>query len=119
MKDFGDYKVGRASDILEWLTQHGIDVHHVPTILEDDVPYALRVLIPLAQKWGITDDTVRVNVVEAASDLERRELVNSVLPLNGLFDDWLAGPEVHSDNYSGAYVAFTCLRMSAEYAELV
>jgi hypothetical protein len=47
----------------------------------DDAPEALKRAWPLVLRWGESDDLVRSQLVEAASDEELRSLIQGVRPL--------------------------------------
>ncbi len=49
-----------------------------PSISPDSAPEALRALWPLVLRYGISDDQVREDTLEAASDAELTELVRRV-----------------------------------------
>jgi hypothetical protein len=82
------------------------------------VPQELRLLLPYAEFWGILDDWSREDLVAAAPVEVRKNLATIVTRFGGQFDDWLAGPEADSEVFSDEYVAFSALRMAADFAEL-
>ncbi len=87
-----------------------------PRVVEFDpekVPIAVRPLIPLAQKWGISDDILRLDTREQASAEEIKDLEQTVKRFEDDLDEWLAGPEASSRPKSPEYVAFSCMRMAA------
>jgi hypothetical protein len=83
----------------------------------DRVPVAVRPLLPLARRWGISDDVHRVNAVRRAS---RAELASLVDVVDGSFgpdlEAWLIGPEATADSPSPEYVAVSALTMAADHA---
>jgi hypothetical protein len=83
------------------------------------MPDSVRVLLPLAEVWGIGDDVERSMIVEAASPNELRAMVAAVdsVPDNDLYG-WLTGPDSRSANPSREYVAITCLTMAADEARV-
>ena len=87
-----------------------------PEIIPDDVPEVLRLLIPLAEKWGIVeDDWVPQDVVRKVPREELEHIVESIYPHeveSEHLDEWLAGPEAEGPEYTEAYLAFTELRQS-------
>ena len=117
MKDIEGYKVGSSAELLEWLEHQGFNPLKQAVFNIDDVPHMLRPLAPLAEQWGIPDDIMRDRAIHCATHAEWSELVERVLPLNDFFDAWLAAPG--ADFHNAAYTVFTCLRMSAEYAEIL
>lgn len=100
----------------EMRKKYGLTADNRPTIKLDPakVPKVLRHLIPLAEKFGISDDLIREDVVAKtpASDLEK--LRKAVESQEDAFDEWLAGPEADGPNYSKEYIAFSCVRMAAD-----
>ena len=80
------------------------------------VPAALRHLIPLAQKFGISDDLAREAIVSSASMAEIKVLKQAVQANNALLDAWLAGPEATGPCFSNEYIAFSAMRMAADFA---
>src|SRR5512135_1148784 len=85
----------------------------------DNVPQALRCLLPLAERWGIGDDFDREHALSVASSEELKQLVSAIrdLPTDALFE-WLAGPESHNPRPSEEYLALTCLMMAYESARV-
>lgn len=85
----------------------------------DRVPAALRLLVPLAEEWGISDDVARAARVSEADSGELARLVGAVDSVEGSdLYGWLAGEESYSHNPSDEYVAITCLTMAADAARL-
>ena len=80
------------------------------------VPAALRHLIPLAQKFGISDDLEREAIVSSASMTEIKVLKQAVQANNALLDAWLAGPEATGPCFSNEYIAFSAMPMAADFA---
>jgi hypothetical protein len=78
------------------------------------VPEALRVLIPLAEKWGISDDILRLDAVDRAPPAEVADLKKIIAQYDDLFDEWLAGPEARNPKPSAEYLAFSNMRMAAD-----
>jgi hypothetical protein len=80
----------------------------------DAVPSAVRSLLPLARRWGISDDGYRDAAV-AGADAET--LVAAVDAIDdAALHGWLAGPEASSARLSAEYVAVTALTMAADQA---
>ena len=83
------------------------------------IPETVKVLLPLADLWGVGDDYERAAMVDGAPLGELRTMVAAV---DAVPDDdlcgWLAGPESHSSHPSPEYVAITCLIMAADHARL-
>lgn len=79
------------------------------------VPERLWPLLPYAEFWGIADDLDRELLVkEAPKDLQQNfeAVVDS---FDGELDEWLAGPEADERNPSDEYVAYSAMRMAADY----
>jgi len=60
--------------------KYGLTAENRPEIHIDpkSVPESLRDLIPVAEKWGIGDDIIRCDVVDRATEEERREFQDAV-----------------------------------------
>jgi hypothetical protein len=80
------------------------------------VPAALWPLIPYAVFWGVSDDVERESLVETAPREILDNLVGVVRAFDDQLDDWLAGPEAASANPSDEYIAFSAMRMAADFA---
>jgi hypothetical protein len=80
----------------------------------EKVPDSLRGLIPLAEKWGISDDMFRADALRRASPSDIAELKRIIAEHDDLLDDWLAGPEAQDPNPSKEYLAFSNMRMAAD-----
>jgi hypothetical protein len=79
-----------------------------------NVPAPLRHLIPVAEKWGISDDMLRIDAVRNANAVEIADLKHLVQEHDDLLDEWLAGSEAESRSPSQEYLAFTHMRMAAD-----
>lgn len=81
-----------------------------------DVPENLRRFAPYAEVWGHNSEDVRDDVVQATPSSLRRHVHRLIWnpEIQALFNQWLAGPEIDSPTLTDAYLAFTCLRMSAD-----
>lgn len=80
------------------------------------IPEELRKLIPYAAFWGIADDKKRDHLVKQAPDSVRSNLKAVMQKYDDLLDEWLAGPEALSDSPTREYIAFSALRMAADFA---
>lgn len=80
------------------------------------IPLQLHPLIGLAEKFGLADDNVREHVVANSSMEERLSIKDAVEKYDDDFDLWLAGPEAAGPEYSDEYIAFSALRMAADFA---
>ena len=84
------------------------------------VPSSLQWVIPLAEKWGISDDLLRAERVDQAGTDELRELLErfGTVDAEALYG-WLAGPQSYSRSPTDEYVSFSALTMAADYARAV
>lgn len=84
------------------------------------VPLSLHWVIPLAEKWGLSDDVARAERVDQARTDELRELLElfDTVDADTLYG-WLAGAQSYSLSPTDEYVAFSALTMAADYARAV
>jgi hypothetical protein len=96
--------------------EYGLTAENRPTIRLDParVPEPLRHLIPLAERFGISDDLIRADVVAKTPAAELDALRAAVQAHDEAFDEWLAGPEASGPAFSAEYIAFSALRMTAD-----
>lgn len=88
------------------------------TMIELDpskVPSSLVAYVPYAALWGITDDLEREQHLEDAPTEAKQDLVRTVHSIDDQLDEWLAGDEANSDPPSKEYVAFSAMRMAADF----
>jgi hypothetical protein len=78
------------------------------------VPEPLRHLIPLAERYGISDDLIRADFVAKTPPSDLTELRRIVQEHTAPLDNWLAGPAADGPTFSAEYIAFTCMRMAAD-----
>jgi hypothetical protein len=102
---------GDRSPACHWCGVWLIELH------PDAVPSAVRRLLPLARRWGISDDGYRDSAVAQADANTLAALVAAV----DATDDtalygWLAGPQAGARPPSAEYVAVTALTMAADQA---
>lgn len=83
------------------------------------VPKALWLLLPYAQFWELSDDYSRDQLVSAAPPEVQENLAAVVAKFDTDLTDWLAGVESYSTTPSAEYVAFSALRMAADYAQAI
>lgn len=81
-----------------------------------NVPAELRHLIPLAKRFGVTDDLDREHIVTMAAHEELDRLHQAIVDHNDLLDAWLAGPESSGPSFTNEYIMFSAMRMAADYA---
>lgn len=84
------------------------------SLYADNVPEGLRCLIPLAERWGISDDILRSDACRRASAAEIDYLKAAINHFDDALDDWLAGPEASRPDPTLEYVAFSSMRMAAD-----
>ncbi|MDP1562446.1 MAG: hypothetical protein Q8M16_13795 [Pirellulaceae bacterium] len=82
---------------------------------ESDVPEKLVTLIPYAKFWGLADDWAREQLATKAPEHVKTELKQMIARYDDVLDEWLAGDEAASANPSDAYVAFSAMRMCADF----
>ncbi|MBX3466316.1 MAG: hypothetical protein KF878_05390 [Planctomycetes bacterium] len=80
------------------------------------MPRPLWPLISLAERFGVSDDLIRADVVARLTGPERRHLREAFAERSAALDDWLSGPEAHGETFTREYIAFTCARMAADEA---
>ena len=99
------------------LKRAGFTAENRPTIVLDParVPMPLRALISLAEQYGISDDTIRADVFRKAGVAKIKQLKATLYKYDDAMDDWLAGPEALSDSPTEEYVAFSAMRMGADF----
>lgn len=109
---FTQYEVASGKTLIE---KYGLTEESRPVITLDSekVPENFRLLIPLAEEWGISDDLIRNDVISKANPSDLQTMVKLVYAYEELLDDWLAGTEAKGPEYSDEYIAFTCLRLAA------
>lgn len=84
------------------------------------VPETLRPIAHYAEFWGLSDDYDRDRLVKSAAVEVKQDLVRVVNSRERMFNDWLAGPEASSpQTLSAAYIAFSNLRIAADYADSI
>ena len=82
----------------------------------DNVPAALRPLIPYAELWGLADDLLREKRTSIAPPVAIQDLKAVIVDFDNLLDDWQAGDEADSPYPSPEYIAFSAMRMAADFA---
>jgi hypothetical protein len=78
------------------------------------MPKSVRHLIPLAQRWGESDDIIREDIVEKSSKQERKALKQVVAENQKALEEWLAGPEAAGPKFTKEYIAFSAMVMAAD-----
>lgn len=80
------------------------------------IPPRLHHLVALTEKYRIADDLAREKLFINSSIEEQRTMKEAVERCDVDFDVWLAGPEAAGPEYSDEYIAFSALRMAADFA---
>jgi len=83
------------------------------SLRSENVPQS-RELIPLAERWGISDDILRQHACRNAPPAELQYLKAVIDHFDDALDDWLAGPEAALPIQSAEYLAFSNMRMAAD-----
>lgn len=78
------------------------------------VPETLRGLVPLAERFGLSDDSYRLNLVARTPAEDLADLRVRVRQHDSLLDEWLAGPDADGPGFSQEYIAFSAMRMAAD-----
>jgi hypothetical protein len=79
------------------------------------VPEMLWPLMHYAEFWGIADDVSRETLILKAPLTVRENLKYVVDIFDELLTDWLAGPDADDPNPTDEYVAFSAMRMAADF----
>ncbi len=86
---------------------------------KSNIPKSLHHLIPLVNKWGISDDSERDILVENSKIFELKELSESISDANAdTLDEWLYAPPM-LENPSFEYIKYSNFFMAFEYARVV
>ena len=80
------------------------------------VPSELHGLIALAERFGVSDDLAREQLVKRSPSRELQELKAAVAANEEALDRWLGGPEASGPEFSDEYIAFSAMRIAADYA---
>lgn len=83
----------------------------------NQVPQELHILLPLVEKFAVSDDGARLDLLENATEEEKKQLASILNEYEDALDDWLGGPEAEGPEFSAEYIAFTQLRMAADEFE--
>ncbi len=111
----GDFELLSVAEMRE---KYDLTAENRPEIRLDPerVPLALRGLIPHAEVWGIKDDLVRDDFVRRAPEEAIEELKRIIELYEDPLDEWLAGPEVDGPHHTEEYLAFSAMRMAADFS---
>lgn len=102
----------------EMRRRYGLVAENRPVIRLDsgNVPENLRHLVPYAEFWGVGDDLIRDDMLRRAPMEAIADLKRIIEAHEDLLDDWLAGPDAESSEPSAEYLAFSAMRMAADFA---
>lgn len=89
-----------------------------PKLDPKGVPEVFRHLIPLAEKYGISDDCYRDDLIDTLDEAELRECSSFLDFYDAVLKDWLAGPAADGPDFSKEFIAFSVLGMAADMAKL-
>lgn len=81
----------------------------------EEVPEEVRQLIPYAVFWGASDDWAREDILRNTPEVLKQNLKWVVKKFDDQLDAWLAGPEASNPSPSNAYIAFSAMRMGADF----
>jgi|688.fasta_scaffold545770_2 hypothetical protein len=84
------------------------------SLRSENVPKSLQKLIPIAERWGISDDLLRQDARRTATPAELKYLMAVIDHFDDALDDWLAGPEAALPIQSAEYLAFSNMRIAAD-----
>jgi hypothetical protein len=84
----------------------------VYTLDSENVPPALRNLVPLARVWGIGDDVERMEHIQRSSPADRQALESALAPYHGQITAWLDSFEPGSMTDEAA--AFMYMQLALE-----
>jgi hypothetical protein len=87
----------------------------LPPLEQSRIPQKLWPLIPYAAFWGIADDRARETLVRKATKDVQQNLKAIVAAYDDYLDEWLAGEEASDLRPSAEYVAFSAMRMAADF----
>jgi hypothetical protein len=82
----------------------------------DKMPAAAHALIPLAERFGITDSGDRWHAVRVADPQTRKALTTLHHGIGSEFWEWLEGPESFSSDPTEEYLVMSALVMATEEA---
>lgn len=87
-----------------------------PKLDPSKVPPKFRNLIPLAEKYGISDDGYRDELTGTLNETELRECASFLDFYGDALEEWLAGPEADGPDFTNEYIVFSALGMAADMA---
>lgn len=87
-----------------------LDTNSIPTHLRQ----RLLPLLGLVEKFGIADDSYRLQTLKNASHAELAHLREAVAANDDALDEWLGGAEAACPIWTDTYIAFSAMRMAAD-----
>ena len=81
-----------------------------------NIPATLHSLVPLAERFGISDFDGRRLARQHAQEAEIEQLCTAIRKFDDELDIWLAGAESNGPTFSDEYIAFSAMRMLADGA---
>lgn len=88
-------------------------------INKKEIPEYLYGIIPLADKWGISDDSEREIKIKTSTIEEIAEIVQIEDSKMELLSDWLCGEESLKEILSPSYITLSCFLMAYDYARVI
>ncbi|MCA0455094.1 MAG: hypothetical protein LCI00_14060 [Chloroflexi bacterium] len=113
--EWNTWVVASGSELKE---AFGLTAENRPTINlnPENIPDRLRMLIPYAEVWGITDDLIRADVIDKASPEALQDLILTIGKYQDAVNEWLAGSEAYQDKQIQEYYVFSALLMAFDEA---
>jgi hypothetical protein len=105
----------------ELAAKHGLTAENRPRIKLDvsKIPPSLHPLIPYAEFWGVSDDIMREDLIEKASDADLYEFARTMERYWRELYDWLTSPTESRQNLDQEYVAFSAMGMASELVRVI
>ena len=111
MSEHPDWEILPAGEMQK---KYGLYAENKPIVKlnPEKVPASLRHLIPLAEKWGITDSIMRLDFRKKSSEADREELRREATANEDDLEKWLCGPASYDRSPSLEYVTFSAMLMA-------
>jgi hypothetical protein len=118
MDDDSHFEVASGGELRR---KYGLTAENRPKIQLDPsaVPSQFQKWIPLAERWGVSDDLIRDDCLEKAPLEALRELAAFNDVYDEVLDEWLTAPETRSKPITKEYIAFSALGMAMEVARVI
>ncbi len=85
-----------------------------PKLYAENVPKEYHPYLHLAQKYGVLDDSYRLEMIDSLEEKEIAELKNFYPVYEEMIDKWLGNPK-NSETNTNEYLAFSALGIVSEY----